>query len=198
MVEKEFTDEIELEERSRFCPRCRRTATSTSNLCNYCGETLVPEGFCGVCERFWPHGVGSPCPKHEIPLEEAPLSVSSGTRIHWATIAAFPSTSAAEAARIRLEAEGIPTFLEGERMANQGIYQIATGGVRLQVPVELSDEARIILSQTWIPDQDETLEDAWEDFEPEPGANRRLIMKGVIVFILLLPAIQAAIMALTW
>jgi hypothetical protein len=61
----------------------------------------------------------------------------------------FPTGLAAAAARIRLEAEGIPTFLEGERMAGLGAYSVATGGAKLQVPVHLLADARIILSQRW-------------------------------------------------
>lgn len=199
MVDERSVELVKISQAPSFCPRCGRPGKMDAILCDECGESLAPEGYCPVCEHYWPQIAGTSCPKHEITLDDAASPVSgSGTRIDWITLAAFPQTGAAEASRIRLEAEGIPTFLEGERMGNQGIFQIATGGVRLQVPRELAEEARVILSQTWVPDKDESLDDAWEEFEPEPGAKRRTIMKWVIVFILVLPLFQAAIMWLTW
>jgi hypothetical protein len=79
------------------------------------------------------------------------------------TVRSFPHTVAANAARIRLEAEGIPTFLSGARMAESVAYQVATGGVKLQVPRALLADARVLLAQSWAPPfADEDL-DAWED-----------------------------------
>ena len=184
----------------RFCPRCGRGAEHTSNLCANCGEVLADQGYCAVCEGFRAQRLGEPCAKHEVPLDagpSAPAATAGGARVDWVTLAAFPQSAGAGAARIRLEAEGIPTFLEGERMGNQGAFQIATGGVRLQVPRELADEARIVLSQTWTPGEDEDLDDAWEDLEPAPGSRRRAIMKGVIIFILLQPLIYFVVLRLT-
>ena len=58
--------------------------------------------------------------------------------------------------RGRLEAEGIPTLLDGERMGTAGMYLAATRGVRLQVPADKVAEARIILDQKWsLPEPDE-------------------------------------------
>jgi hypothetical protein len=47
------------------------------------------------------------------------------------------------AVRLRLEAEGVPTFLDGERMASEA--WLATGGVRLQVPDNRLEQARTVL-----------------------------------------------------
>ena len=156
---------------------------------------MAVRGYCGVCDRFWPLGVGANCPKHEIPLDDPPLAgpdVSDGEFTDWVSIAAYAQPIAAEVPRIRLEAEGIPTFLEGERMGGHGLYSVATGGVRLQVPGDLANEARIVLAQTWSPpgEPDDDLDDAWDDLAPEPGARRRAIMKAIIVVMLLFPAIR--------
>jgi len=110
----------------------------------------------------------------------------------WVTIHQYGDPVVAEISRIRLEAEGIPTFLEGERMGGYGVYQLATGGMKLQVPRHLRDEARIILSQSWTPPSlpDHDVDDAWEELEPEPGHLRRRIMRVFIVLMLGWPAIH--------
>ena len=71
------------------------------------------------------------------------------TSISWVTVTVFPNSLAAAVPRTRLEAEGIPTFLDGERMGSLGMYDVATRGVKLQVPANRAAEARIILSQSW-------------------------------------------------
>lgn len=181
----------------RFCPRCLKPDVSGTALCPECGESLRDQGYCGVCERRWTRAPGDLCPKHDVPLDGGPPAKMQSRGGPWVTVATYSQAFAAEGARIRLEAEGIPTFLEGERMGGHGEFQIATGGIRLQVPEDLSDEARIVISQVWTPVDGDDLDDAWEDFEREPGSTRRSIMKFMIVFILLLPAIQAIIVALT-
>jgi hypothetical protein len=108
------------------------------------------------------------------------------------TVATYPDVLQADAPRLRLEAEGIPTFLEGERMGRNTIYQVATGGVKLQVPDAQLADARVLLSQVWTsPDDNEDLDDAWEDLAPEPWEARRKVMKGVILLILFGPVILA-------
>jgi hypothetical protein len=73
----------------------------------------------------------------------------------------FPDSLSAAIPRTRLEAEGISTFLDGERMGSPAMYRVATGGVKLQVPAEHVAEARIILSQNWslASDEQATFED---------------------------------------
>jgi hypothetical protein len=138
-----------------FCPSCGIAAPPDLDprLCRECGETLVTQGYCPVCEDRWLLAVGRPCPKHEVPLEAGP-EASNARRGHhqtisWLTVKVFPNSLAAAVPRSRLEAEGIPTFLEGERMGSPGMYGAATVGVKLQVPAEQADDARIILSQNW-------------------------------------------------
>jgi hypothetical protein len=70
-------------------------------------------------------------------------------------VTVFPNSLVAAVPRSRLEAEGIPTFLEGERMGGPGMYGSATVGVKLQVPADRAAEARIILSQNWTLPSDE-------------------------------------------
>ena len=66
------------------------------------------------------------------------------------------------------------------------MYQVATGGVKLQVPEEALDEARIIASQLWSPppaDPDD-LDDAWDELAPSPGMCFRSMMETLsLVFV---------------
>src|SRR5260370_36970759 len=124
-------------------------------------------------------GTGESWPTHEGGLLEdahgCEPSGEPGERAMLVTVATFSHPNQANAPRIRLEAEGIPTFLDGERVAGNTLYQVATGGVRLQVPSSLASAARILISQTWAPppEAEDDTEDAWEDLAPEPGLRRR-------------------------
>lgn len=181
----------------RFCPSCRKPGPSGGTLCPNCGDSLRDRGYCGVCGRYWLLTAGEPCPKHDLPLDDGPPPEphpGEAEYVDWVSIASYTHPIAAEAPRIRLEAEGIPTFLEGERMGGHGLYGVATGGVRLQVPKGLVDEARIVLSQTWTPAvEEDDLDDAWDDLAPEPGARRRSVMKAIVVLILVLPLLRAVV-----
>lgn len=149
----------------RFCPDCGHTAgTASSGLCDHCGSTLALQGYCPVCEAHVRSPIGSLCPKHDIKLlaDDEVLSPPpvTGESVRWTTVRRFPDTLAVAAARIRLEAEGIPTFVEGERMGAPAMYRVATGGVKLQVPADLTSEARVILDQDWDwPDDELSLDD---------------------------------------
>ena len=183
----------------RYCPRCRIEGKADGPLCVECGETLRDQSYCPTCEGFWKLDAGADCPKHEVELlDEAPAPPevfgSPGERTSLVTVATFSHPNQANAPRIRLEAEGIPTFLDGERIAGNTLYQVATGGVRLQVPSSLASAARILISQTWSapPDADD-LDDAWDELAPEPGARRRAIMKVAILVILFGPIVVALI-----
>jgi hypothetical protein len=145
----------------RFCPGCGLAdgGKIEGSLCPECGDTLVPQGYCPVCEAVWRLRPGSPCPKHDVLLErDVPVPFENGARgglVSWATVAVFPSSLAAAIPRSRLESEGIPTFLDGERMGSAGMYNFAVRGVRLQVPADRMADARIILSQNWsLPDDE--------------------------------------------
>ena len=139
----------------RFCPDCARAAREDheSNLCADCGYTLIPQGYCPICESYWRLAVGVPCPKHEILLDAGPPEqfepIETDQPVSWVTVRVFPDSLSAAIPRSRLEAEGIRTFLEGERMGSPAMYRVATGGVKLQVPAHQTAEARIILSQSW-------------------------------------------------
>jgi hypothetical protein len=174
----------------RYCPRCDRDTEPGEALCALCGESTADQGYCPVCERSWRLPAGSDCPKHEIALEDRPPDGPGLETVRWATVASFADALEAEAPRLRLEAEGIPTFLEGERMGRNTIYQVATGGVKLQVPVEQVADARVLLAQTWAtPADPDDLDDAWDELAPAPWETRRRVMKGVILLLLFGPVI---------
>ncbi len=83
------------------------------------------------------------------------LAVEDGEYVPWVTVSVFPNSVTAAILQGRLEAEGIPTILDGERMGTAGMYLAATRGVRLQVPEDRVADARIILSQNWsLPDDE--------------------------------------------
>jgi hypothetical protein len=92
--------------------------------------------------------VGESCPKHDVPLLDEPIVPwrrATDATESWITVGRYPFTSLAIAPRLRLEAEGIPTFLDGERVAAEVAYAVATGGVRLQVPASMAEQASEIL-----------------------------------------------------
>jgi hypothetical protein len=183
----------------RYCPRCRAEGSEEGPLCRECGETLRDRGYCPTCEGFWKLDPGAECPKHDVELlDGAPPTeafASPEERASLVTVATYSHPNQANAPRIRLEAEGIPTFLDGERIAGNTLYQVATGGVRLQVPSTLASAARILISQTWStpPEADDDLDDAWDDLAPEHGTRRRAVMKLAILIVLFGPAVVALV-----
>ncbi len=185
-------------ETPEFCPRCKAVGAAGNRLCSECGETLAKQGFCPICESYWKLRQGVLCPKHEVELEEPPSDPGpDALSSRLVAIRSYPSPNEANAARIRLQAEGIPTFLDGERMGSQSLYQVATGGVRLMVPEDLAPEARVILNQTWaVETPEDDLEDAFETLAPEPGRRRRAIMKGAILLFLFGPTVIAVVSVL--
>ncbi len=150
----------------RYCPDCKAQVDGggASSLCAECGSTLVVEGYCPVCERYLPLPADAICPKHDTVLETAPVDPAepreAGELASWLTVQVFSDSMKAALARSRLEAEGIPTFLDGERMARPGMYRVAVNGVKLQVPAHHAADARIILAQDWSLPGDEN-----DDFE---------------------------------
>jgi hypothetical protein len=184
----------------RYCPACRlqNGETQEGPLCAACGATLIVQGYCPVCESRWRLPVGASCPKHDVELvAEQPVKLTrlaSGPPISWVTVAKFPHTLAVAPACIRLEAEGIPTFVEGERMGSPAMYRVATGGVKLQVPAELAADARVILAQNWSLPSDESelddlLDEPFEEPRGEHGPARRWLVDVVVVAILITPLI---------
>ncbi|MBX6312348.1 MAG: hypothetical protein IRY99_05425 [Isosphaeraceae bacterium] len=186
----------------RYCPRCRRGRPDQGTLCPECGEALQPQGFCIICERHWLLPAGADCPKHDVPLEAERLPIEPalvpGEAADWMTVAVYAHPNQAQGPRIRLEAEGIPTFLDGERMGANSLYHAALGGVKLRVPRALAHEARILLAQSWAPaiEPDDDLDDAWEELAPEPGALRRDLMRLGFALILALAASRATLLLL--
>jgi hypothetical protein len=149
----------------RFCPACGldKFDDLEQSICPLCGDSLRAQGFCPVCEQHWSKEPGSPCPKHDVELESPQAAgsepVPGGGYVPWVTVSVFSSTAAAAIVRGRLESEGIPTFLDGERMGTTGMHLAAIRGVRLQVPADKVGDARIILSQNWsLPVDEKTAE----------------------------------------
>jgi hypothetical protein len=145
----------------RFCPKCENATPKDYEdpLCPECGDPLMPQGYCSVCEHFWRLAVDAFCPKHDIPLEAGcPASsepITTDQVVSWVTVKEFPDSMSAAIPRSRLEAEGIRTFVAGERMAAPAMYHVATGGAKLQVPADQAAAARIILAQNWSLPSDE-------------------------------------------
>jgi hypothetical protein len=189
----------------RFCLDCGRTALGSEEraLCGQCGGNLAVQGFCPICESRVRRRVGEPCPKHDVTLlADDPDRFDhawEGSTISWVTVKRFPDSLAATGARIRLDAEGIPTFLEGERMGAPAMYRVATGGVKLQVPGEFVAEARIILSQDWSWPDDEWERDDGpgdEDEElpaPEGESGRAFLIEMIVVVSVAIPLIAALV-----
>ncbi len=182
----------------RFCPRCDGDVPAGVALCPRCGERGQDQGVCAICERAWHLPEGALCPKHDVPLlgwvahREAvapPEDVASG----WVTIARFRHTMAAEPPRIRLEAEGIPVFLDGARMGANALHNPARGAVSLMVPRDLEADARVVLDQSWAPIAlpDDDLEDAWDDLAPSRGAGIGAIVALSTAFVFALPLLHA-------
>jgi len=188
----------------RFCPDCGRAADESAEvlLCERCGSTLAIQGYCPICESRVRRRVGELCPKHDVPLLDVEVEdrsrLPAAAPISWETVKRFPDSLAVAAARIRLEAEGIPTFVEGERMGAPTMYRVATGGVKLQVPAEHVAEARVILSQEWsLPDEDLGLKDDEPEDLAEPShevdSPRAFLIEVIVVLALAIPLIAAAI-----
>ncbi len=173
-----------------YCARCRRAGEGEERLCYECGEALRPRGYCTVCEGWTLESPGQPCPKHDLELLELPAeSQYDASATPLVTVASFATTAEALAPRLRLEAEGIPVFLQGQRMGDNAIYSVATGGVKLQVPEEFAGDARVILAQSWAAPQDDEPDpdDPWEGLAPDPAERRRSVMKVAILLFLLGP-----------
>lgn len=171
----------------RFCPSCKQDRRPGDRLCPRCGGPVALQGYCSICEGYWRLEPGKPCPKHELPLEaESPLPLTELQAVTaWVTVASFGKPVEAEARRLRLEAEGIPTFLDGARMGANSLYEVATGGIKLQVPRDLVAEARVLLAQTWSSPFKDDLDDAWEDLAPEPGAAMVEGLAAVVLAVIL-------------
>lgn len=195
---------LEVAEVPRFCPGCGRDGASTDALCKFCGDRLQPRGYCPVCDATVKAPPGASCPKHEIPLLEGPPAErldapDAGT--DWVTLRSFAHPFQAQACRLRLEAEGIPAQLDGERMGNLTIYNVATGGIRLRVPRNLAADARVLLAQTlsaWKAEPPiDDLDDAWDDLAPESGTELHAV-GGRIALIGLALAMAVGLGALAW
>lgn len=198
----EFQDLVE-RSAPRFCGRCDVDVPAGEWACPTCGEAPADQGYCPVCECFWRREPGSECPKHDLPLEDrvaAPGSAGPPVAApRWVTVATFGETNEAAPSRLRLEAEGVPTFLDGEFLGQNVGFQLATGGVKLQVPEPLAAEARILLAQRWTSERAaDDLDDAWDGLSPEPWAGRHTILKVAILGGILVWFVAVVFEVLRW
>jgi len=86
-----------------------------------------------------------------------------------ATAAVFGDLTQAQAARLDLDAAGIPAFLADENVAG-GLFHLATavGGFKLQVPASRLDEALRLLDEQMPADAQPTDWSAVDVGQPEP------------------------------
>ena len=187
-----------------FCPHCRKSYAHSRNLmsCPICGLTLLQEGYCAVCGNFWALSPGELCPKHDLTLtlqSEVGDDLAGKGETNWVVADTFEVETEAEAKRIRLESEGIPTHLDNERMGSRSMLLVATGGIDIMVPEEKLADARVILSQQWtIPPENDPaeLDDGWAGLESDaPFERRRRIMKAVI-WLMVLPPIAGFVLGM--
>ena len=175
-----------------FCARCDREVARVesgacrdrSPICPRCGDRLELQGYCPVCEACWRLAVATLCPKHDLPLEPGPPvegpAADRAPRSDWTTVAVFARPADAEAPRLRLEAEGIPTFLDGERAGS--LQHPALSAVRLLVPGDLLPDARVLLAQSWSPVvTPDDLDEAGAEIEPDPAARRKDVIRLVVL-----------------
>jgi hypothetical protein len=111
-------------------------------------------------------------------------------------LARYSVPSEARGPILRLQAEGIPSFLDGEHMGANLVFQGTSGGVRLLVAEEFAAEARVLLSQSWAPVEtpEDQAEDDWEGLDaPSQSERRRAVMKKMIIFHLSWPLLAGFI-----
>lgn len=164
-----------------FCPSCGKgfPADDARRLCGECGAGVVDRGYCPVCEGFVQAEVGAPCPKHDVPLEPGPEPFAHHADVEgpWVEVARYDDAVECHPPRIRLEAEGIPTVVDGELAGSKSVHAAFSGGVVLRVPESFAADARVILSQRWSDDaaalgieEDDDWDDVDEDFGPPDEA----------------------------
>jgi hypothetical protein len=186
----------------RFCSRCGEKRRFDRDLCVNCGETASERGYCPVCEAFLLDPPGAICPKHDVELIEfEPAAADRSTEkvaIQWVPVCGFHHPSESVPLRIRLEAEGIPTFIDGERTAHHLPGHGVQGDVKLLVPIEHVQEARVILAQSWRIDLDDDHDDDWDESDedrllqeihPTFSGESAKFLKFVLWILVLLPIV---------
>ena len=84
--------------------------------------------------------------------------------VKWMRIASFGDADTAHVARLQLDAEDIPNYLDNENVATLLWYmQPAVGGVYLCVPQEFADQARSLLHPASQEDEQVESDDAAPD-----------------------------------
>ena len=144
----------------RFCPGCglAEGGDLEGSLCPECGETLVPQGYCPVCESLWRLPPEVPCPKHDV-LARARTSgpLQAAHPVTWSPGSPSRSFPRAWPRRFRQPARsrGNPHVHRRRTDGKRGDVPYWPPRHELQVPADRVADARIILSQSWsLPDDE--------------------------------------------
>lgn len=79
------------------------------------------------------------------------MSRSEASQSSWVTLQRYTYPHEAHPLKLRLESEGIRTFLaDAHTIGVDPLLSIATGGVRLQVPIEQIEEAQAIMNSEFV------------------------------------------------
>jgi hypothetical protein len=96
-----------------------------------------------------------------------PLNYGHESPRKWVTVASFSHAAMANVAKLQLDAEDIPNYIDNEHSATMLWYiQPAVGGVRIKVPEEFEEQAREVLRDE-DPDPEEQDEESYELREGE-------------------------------
>ena len=132
-----------------FCPRCRKSLSREFRACHLphlrrsADSGRILSGLRGLLGRFLSaYPAPSTICRSTLWGRPGSSSRSWGSPPAGSRFAILPIRWPPKLRGIRLEAEGIPTFVDGERMGSRSMYHVATGGVRLMVPDSLAPEPR--------------------------------------------------------
>ena len=94
---------------------------------------------------------------------EQPLEYGHERTRKWVTVASFSNSAMANVAKLQLDAEEIPNYLDNEHSATMLWHiQPAVGGVRVKVPEEFEDQALEILRNEDPDPEDQDQDDEYD------------------------------------
>lgn len=160
--------------------------------------------FCPTCGAEFIPGL-TECPDCEVALVEVPPAERDHDLSRTLTVVErFSDVSEAQLAVNFLQANGIEASLRDENLvALNWLLTTAVGGIRLAVPSDQAEEARLLLQRPVI-DATEGFAGGDEDLEPAPdellglGRRGRGIAAVLLSFAMPLAAIFLAVAAVAW